>query len=52
MQKDYDFNTKKLNGLKESMQEDIAALVEAQKRKRFKQRRQPVKEQIRNELLN
>ena len=41
-----------LDGLKESMQEDIAALVDSQKRKRFKQRMTPVKQKIRKELLH
>lgn len=48
MQKDYDFNTRTLTGLKKSMQEDIEALKDSQKRKRFKN----VRQKIRKELLH
>ena len=52
MQKDYDFNTKTMNGLKESMLEDIEALKDSQKRKRFKQRMTTVKQRVEKELLH
>ena len=52
MQKDYDFNTKTMNSLNESRLEDIEALKDSQKRKRFKQRMTTVKQRVEKELLH